>query len=70
MEKMVSKTFMKVLGFAGSVLLTIYAGLFAMVSLAALCMSVIEKDFLSMVASAAAGFIAWMFWSIRKDTLV
>lgn len=70
MEKMVSKTFLKVVGIAGSVLMTIFAGMFAMISLSALLVSVIEKDFFSVVASAAAGFIAWMFWSIRKDTLI
>lgn len=70
MESMVSKTFLKVIGFAGSVLLTIFSGVFAMISLSALVVSVIEKDFFSVVVSAGAGFLAWMFWSIRKDTLV
>lgn len=65
-----SKTFLKAIGFAGSLLLTLFAGLFAMVSLSAFVVSIIEQDLFSVMASAAAGFIAWMMWSIRKDTLV
>lgn len=67
---MVSKTFVKVLGIAGSILITIFAGLFAMISLSALFASIINMSLLSVVASAAAGFVAWILWSIRKDTLV
>lgn len=67
---MVSKTFLKVIGFAGSVLLTIFSGVFAMVSLSALVVSVIEKDFFSVIACLASGVIAWVLWDIRKDTLV
>ena len=70
MEQMVSKTFLKVLGFAGSLLLTIFSGLFAMVSLSCLVVSIIEKDFFSVIASLAAGVVAWTMWSVRKDTLV
>lgn len=70
MEQMVSKTFLKVIGFFGSMLLTLFAGVLAMVSLSALIMSITEKDFFSVIACVASGFLAWMFWSIRKDTLV
>lgn len=70
MEKKVSKTFLKVIGIAGSFLLTIYAGLFAMVSLSALFLSVIEKDFISVVACVASAFLSWIFWSVRKDVLL
>lgn len=70
MENAVSKTLLKVIGFGGSLLLTTFAGLFGMVSLSALVMSVIEKDLLSVIGSAVTGFLAWMCWSIRKDTLV
>lgn len=59
-----------VLGYFGSLLLTVFSGLFAMISLSALVLSIIEKDLLSVVACGAAGFIAWMMWDIRKDTLV
>jgi hypothetical protein len=70
MENAVSKTLLKVIGFGGSLLLTTFAGMFGMVSLSALVMSVIEKDLLSVIGSAVAGFLAWICWSIRKDTLV
>ena len=67
---MVSKTFLKVIGFAGSVLLTIFSGLFALISLSCLVLSIIDKDVISVIGCLASGFIAWVMWSIRKDTLV
>ena len=70
MESMVSKTFLKVIGFAGSVLLTIFSGLFALISLSCLVLSIIDKDVISVIGCLASGFIAWVMWSIRKDTLV
>lgn len=70
MESMVSKTFLKVIGFAGSVLLTIFSGLFALISLSCLVLSIIDKDVVSVIGCLASGFIAWVMWSIRKDTLV
>ena len=70
MDSMVSKTFMKVIGFAGCVLLTTFAGIFAMVSLSALVVSIIEKDLFSVMAAIAAGIITKILWDVRKDTLV
>lgn len=70
MESMVSKTFLKVIGFAGSVLLTLFSGAFAMLSLFALVMSIVDGEFVSFVGCVGAGIAAWILWSIRKDTLV
>lgn len=69
-ESKVSKKFLVVIGFAGSLLLTVFSGIFAMISLSALVVSVIEKDLLSVFACVAAGVISWITWSVRKDTLV
>lgn len=70
MASMVSKAFAKIIGFAGSLFLTLFAGMFGFISVSALIMSVIDKDILTVAASAAAGFAGWMCWNIRKDTLV
>jgi hypothetical protein len=70
MESMVSKTFLKVIGFSASLLLTIFAGVFAMLSIGSLVMSIVDRDILSVILSAFAGFVAWMLWSVRKDALV
>ena len=70
MKAMVSKTFMKVIGFAGSLFLTLFAGLWGFVSLSALFMSIIEGDFFNMVGCVAAGLAAWFCWSLRKAPLV
>ena len=70
MNSMVSKTFLKVIGFAGCPMLTLFAGLFAMTSLACFVVSIVEKDVMTVILSAFCGFVAWIIWSIRKDTLV
>lgn len=71
MEKtMASKAFMKVIGFAGCLLLTVFAGMFVMTALGLMVVSIVEGDLFTAIASAACGFIAWMMWNIRKDTLV
>jgi hypothetical protein len=70
MESMVSKTFLKVMGFCGSLLLSVFAGIFALLALALMCVGIVEGDLLTASISAFAGFIAWVCWSVRKDTLV
>lgn len=70
MENMVSKTFMKVIGFAGSLLLTLFAGLWGFVSISALFLSIIEGDLFNMVGCIAAGAAALFCWSLRKAPLV
>lgn len=69
-ESMVIKTFIKAVGVGASILLTVFACLFAMASLGCLVMSVIQKDILSVILSAFCGFVAWMLWSVRKDVLI
>lgn len=70
MENMVSKTFTKVIGFAGSLLLTLFAGLWGFVCLSALFMSIIEGDFFNMIGCVAVGAAAWFCWSMRRVPLV
>lgn len=69
MESMVSKTFLKVVGFFASLLLTVFAGLFGLVSISCLIMSIIEGDLLSASASIAAAVAAVFCWSMRKEVL-
>lgn len=69
-ESMVSKAFIKAIGFAGCVMLTIFAGIFAMCALCCTVMSIVDKDIFSFILAAFCGFVAWMIWSVRKDTLV
>lgn len=67
---MVSKTFLKVIGFAGCVMLTIFAGIFAMCALCCTIMSIVDKDILSVILAIFCALVAWIIWSVRKDTLV
>lgn len=69
MEPMVSKTFMKVIGFFASLLLTLFAGLFGLVSVSCLIMSIIEGDMFTASASIAAAVVAIFCWSMRKEVL-
>lgn len=70
METMVSKTFKKVMGILGCIFLTTMSGVFAMLSLFALVMSIVDKCVVSVMGCIAAALIAIFMWSVRKDTLV
>lgn len=70
MENMVSKTFVKVLCLGASIMLTLFAGLFAMSCLTCAVVSIVTMDLISFILAAFCGFVAWMIWSVRKDTLV
>ena len=64
------KTFLKVLGFAGYVLLTTFAAMFAMAALAAFISMFSDSFVFGLFGTVGAGFLAYTCWSIRKDTLV
>ena len=70
MESMVSKTFMKVIGFLGSLLLTLFAGMWGFVCVSALFISIIEGGLMNVVGCVAAGAAAWFCWSMRRVPLV
>jgi len=60
----------KVLGMLGSLMLTIFAGMFAMVAIACLVASIVEQSIVSVFGCIGAGAVAWIIWSVRKDVLV
>jgi len=70
MKAMVSKTLARVIGFAGCLLLTLFAGLWGYVSLSALFLSIIEGDLVNVIGCVVAGLAAWFCWSLRKAPLV
>lgn len=69
METKVNKIISKVVGFGSSLLLTIFSGMFAFTALIGLFISIVEQDFMSVVGSAACGFISWIIWNVRRDVL-
>ena len=69
MEIKVAKFADKALRFMSSLLLTLFAGVFAFISLTALFLSIVERDFVSVIGCVAAGFLAWVTWSVRRDVL-
>lgn len=62
--------FLKIMGFLGSALLTIFSGFFGLMAVAALVDSIIDPSVFSVIGCAGCAFAAWMLWSVRKDTLV
>ena len=70
MEKeKLTKIACKAIGFASSILLTIFAGAFGFASVATLVISAIDQDLISVIASGVWAFLAWVCWSIRRDVL-
>lgn len=59
----------RVLNIGASLLLTIFSGITAFLSLACLFMSIVDKSFVSFFGSVIFGFMACILWSIRKDVL-
>lgn len=62
--------FLKALGFAGCLLLTIFAGVLALMAISIFIVSIIDGDLIAVGASIACAFLSALCWSIRKDTLV
>lgn len=62
--------FLKALGFAGCLLLTIFAGFLALMAISIFIVSIIDGDLIAVGASIACAFLAALCWSIRKYTLV
>lgn len=62
--------FLKALGFAGCLLLTIFAGVLALMAISIFIVSIIDGDLIAVGASIACAFLSALCWSIRKNTLV
>lgn len=62
--------FLKALGFAGCLLLTIFAGVLALMAVSIFIVSIIDGDLIAVGASIACAFLSALCWSIRKNTLV
>ena len=62
--------FLKALGFAGCLLLTIFAGVLALMAISIFIVSIIDGDLIAVGASIACAFLSALCWSIRKHTLV
>lgn len=62
--------FLKALGFAGCLLLTIFAGVLTLMAISIFIVSIIDGDLIAVGASIACAFLSALCWSIRKDTLV
>lgn len=57
----------KVLNFGKRLMLTIFAGLFALTAIGAMFSSVSDGGFIGVIGSMASAFCAAVCWSIRRD---
>lgn len=60
----------KMLGYMGCILITIFSIAAAIASVATLALIFIEGDYFNLIASVAFAFVAVIGWSIRKNTLI
>lgn len=51
---------------AAYIFLTLMTIIFAVLSLSAGIMAIIDKDLFSAMCSVAAGLVAWIIWDIRR----
>ena len=59
----------RILNIGASLLLTIFSGITAFISLTCFFMSIVDKSFVSFIGSVLFGIVACILWSIRRDTL-
>lgn len=57
----------KVLNFGKRLMLTIFAGLFALTAIGAMFSAVADGGFIGVIGSVASAFGAAVCWSIRRD---
>ena len=69
METKAGKVFLKIIGFLGSLLLTLFTGMFAMITLAALYWSIVDKDLISVFGCLVAGTLTYVTYNVRRNTL-
>lgn len=62
--------FLKVLGFAGYLLLTFFAGMLALMAISIFIVFIIDGELIAVGASIACALLSALCWSIRKDILV
>lgn len=69
METKAGKVFLKIIGFLGSLLLTLFTGMFAMITLAALYWSIVDRDLFSVFGCLSAGTLTYVAYNVRRNTL-
>lgn len=68
--KKIETLVVKAIGIAGCIMMTLFAGMWGFLSVAALVMSIIQCDLMHMIGCVAAGCAGWFCWSLRRETLV
>lgn len=63
------KNLVKVLDFAGYVLLTFFAIMFALIACIAFCSMFSDNFIAGLIGTGGASALAYIAWSIRKDIL-
>ena len=69
MDNKVSKATIGFVKFIGSLMITLFSGMFGFTALAALFCSITEGDIFGVIACIACSALACICWSVRKDVL-
>lgn len=64
------KKFLEILGIMGYLLLSAFSGITAGLAICAFLSIFNGNVVFGIFGTVAAGFLAWMFWEIRKSTLI
>lgn len=69
-EQVALNRFLKILGILGYLLLCSFSGISAGLAMCAFLSVFNGSVVLGIVGTIGAGFLAWMFWEIRKNALI
>ena len=70
MKPTVLNKFLEIIGILGYLLLSSFSGITAGLAICAFMSIFNGSVVLGIVGTIGAGFLAWMFWEIRKSTLI
>lgn len=59
----------KVISYVGYAALTIYSIFFALLSVVAFFLMIIEKDAFNIIGVVFSALVAWIMWTLRKDII-
>lgn len=69
METKAGKVFLKTIGFLGSLLITLFTGVFAMMTLIFLFFSIVDRDLASVVVCILAAVLTYVSHNVRRTML-
>lgn len=69
METKAGKIFLEIIGFLGSLLISLFTGMFAMMTLIFLFFSIVDRDLASVVICILAAVLTYVSYNVRRTML-